>query len=98
LIFVDECLERALGDSGFTVNALIRSDVRHRIARAIATARTDGDVKSAKPVIPPARFRPDLPESLSELCRKCLAATPSDRYETIDEVRSVLCGILGSAG
>jgi tRNA A-37 threonylcarbamoyl transferase component Bud32 len=48
------------------------------------------DVISAAPVIPPNRLRPDLPESLSELCRKCLSKRPEDRYRTAQEVRSAL--------
>ena len=35
------------------------------------------DVISAAPVIPPTCVRPDLPESVSELCRKCLSKVPA---------------------
>src|SRR3954468_6214413 len=31
------------------------------------------DVISAAPVVPPISLRPDLPRSLSDLCRKCLS-------------------------
>ena len=48
------------------------------------------DVVRAAPVIPPTSLRPDLPESLSDICRKCLSKAPEDRYQTVREVRTAL--------
>jgi serine/threonine protein kinase len=48
------------------------------------------DVSSAAPVIPPTSLRPDLPESLSHLCRKCLSKSPEGRYPSVQEVRWAL--------
>jgi len=53
-------------------------------------------VISAAPVIPPTSLRPDLPQPLSDLCRKCLSKAPEDRYGTVREVRSVLIGLIGT--
>jgi serine/threonine protein kinase len=47
-------------------------------------------VISALPVTPPMSLRPDLPESISDLCRKCLAKAPVDRHQTVQELRSAL--------
>jgi len=54
------------------------------------------DVISGAPVIAPTSLRPDLPESISDFCRKCLSKKPEDRYRTVQEVRSVLTEIVGS--
>jgi hypothetical protein len=54
------------------------------------------DVISAAPVSPPTRVRPDLRESLSDLCRKCLSKAPEQRYHTVREVRSALTEIVDS--
>ncbi|MDG3007237.1 serine/threonine-protein kinase [Paludisphaera mucosa] len=48
------------------------------------------DVVSPTPVVSPSRHRPDLSERLSDLCRRCLAKSPEDRFATADEVRSAL--------
>lgn len=53
------------------------------------------DVISARPVIAPSHVRPELPEPISDLCRKCLAKSPEDRYATVEEVRSALIQIIG---
>ena len=53
------------------------------------------DVISAAPVIPPSDLRPDLPESLSDLCRKCLSKAQEDRYPTVQDVRVALAGAAG---
>ncbi len=48
------------------------------------------DVISDASVIPPTRLRPDLPEPISELCRKCLSKAPGDRYDSVQDVRFAL--------
>jgi eukaryotic-like serine/threonine-protein kinase len=48
------------------------------------------DVTSAAPVITPKELRPELQESLSEICRRCLAKPPRQRYGSPSEVRSAL--------
>jgi eukaryotic-like serine/threonine-protein kinase len=50
-------------------------------------------VVSATPVESPARFRPGLPEAVSEVCRKCLAKTPDARYSTVEDVRVALVAL-----
>ncbi len=52
-------------------------------------------VISADPVVPPSSLRPDLPEPVSDLCRKCLSKAPGDRFRTLEEVRLDLTGLLG---
>ena len=47
-------------------------------------------VTSATPVIAPAQIRPDLPDSLSDLCQKCLSKAPNDRFSTVADVRTAL--------
>jgi eukaryotic-like serine/threonine-protein kinase len=48
------------------------------------------DVVSGVPVVPPSHFRHDLPVAINDLCRKCLAKAPRDRYRTVHEVRLAL--------
>jgi tRNA A-37 threonylcarbamoyl transferase component Bud32 len=50
-------------------------------------------VVSGTPVISPASLRPDLPESISDLCRKCLNKAPEARFPSIQEVRWALARI-----
>jgi tRNA A-37 threonylcarbamoyl transferase component Bud32 len=52
-------------------------------------------VVSAAPVIPPSSLRPDLPQTMSDLCRKCLSKAPEDRCHNVQEVRSVLAMLKG---
>lgn len=52
-------------------------------------------VVSAAPVIPPSSLRPDLPQTMSDLCRKCLSKAPAGRYQNVLEIRSVLAGLTG---
>jgi serine/threonine protein kinase len=52
------------------------------------------DVISAVPVTVPTSLRPDLPQFLSDLCRKCLSKAPQDRYRTVREVRSILSPLI----
>jgi serine/threonine protein kinase len=48
------------------------------------------DVTSTRPVIPLDRLRPDLPPPLSEICGRCLAKPPGQRYRGPNDVRSAL--------
>jgi eukaryotic-like serine/threonine-protein kinase len=52
------------------------------------------DVISAAPVIPPMSLRPDLRQSLSDVCRKCLSKACQERYRTAREVREALTDIV----
>jgi eukaryotic-like serine/threonine-protein kinase len=56
------------------------------------------NVISAAPVVAPSSLRPELSEALSDLCHKCLAKAPEDRYPTIHDVRSILTGLNSRAG
>lgn len=51
------------------------------------------DVLSARLVTPPIRLRCDLPAAVNEACCTCLSKAPSNRYQSVREVRSVLAGI-----
>jgi eukaryotic-like serine/threonine-protein kinase len=53
------------------------------------------DVISAAPVIPPTDLRPDLPEAISNVCRKCLSKAQESRYLTVQQVRSALTELIG---
>ena len=44
------------------------------------------DVVSAAPVVAIDTLRPDLPEPLCDLCRRCLSKAPEGRYQTIRDV------------
>ncbi len=50
-------------------------------------------VVSATPVESSAIFRPDLPEPLSELCRKCLCKASEGRFQGLSEVPRGLAAI-----
>jgi eukaryotic-like serine/threonine-protein kinase len=54
------------------------------------------EVVSATPVESPARLRPGLPASVSDLCLKCLAKAPKARFPTIRQVGQALAGVLGA--
>lgn len=43
-------------------------------------------VRDAAPVISPASLRPDLPDSLVDLCRRCLAKDPARRFASVRKV------------
>ena len=51
------------------------------------------DVIALTPVVSPASLRSGLPETLCEICRKCLSKAPEARYQTVQEVRSALAGV-----
>ncbi len=53
------------------------------------------DVVSATPVVSMSNLRPDLPESVVELCRKCLRKAPEERYRTVREVKAALIDLVG---
>jgi eukaryotic-like serine/threonine-protein kinase len=50
------------------------------------------NVISAAVVVPSSNLRPDPPESLSELCWKCLSKAQEDLYPTVQAVRVALEG------
>jgi serine/threonine-protein kinase len=52
------------------------------------------DVISAAPVVSPSSVRPNLPQNVSDLCRKCLAKAQGERYATVQEIRSALVGLV----
>ncbi len=52
-------------------------------------------VTSAAPVVPLKSLRPDVPEPLDDICRKCLSKSPGDRYSTLREVRASLARLIG---
>ena len=54
------------------------------------------DVTSRVPVIAPAQIRPEVPESVSEVCRKCLSKSPAERYPVLQDVRSALAEASGT--
>ena len=54
------------------------------------------DVTSSTPVIDVNQVCPEVPECLSDLCRKCLSKSPEDRYRSVQEVRSTLTGLAGT--
>ncbi len=62
------------------------------IGRGLSEILTD--VTSGTPVIAPRQIRSEVPESLSDLCRKCLSKAPNDRYSTLGNVRSALTELL----
>jgi eukaryotic-like serine/threonine-protein kinase len=42
------------------------------------------------PVVPPSRHRPDIPRDLEEVVLRCLAKDPTDRYQGVEELESIL--------
>jgi serine/threonine protein kinase len=48
------------------------------------------DVIASTPVISPTRLRPELTETVSNVCRRCLSQAPEARYQNVREVRSAL--------
>jgi serine/threonine protein kinase len=53
------------------------------------------DVVGAAPVIAATSLRPDLPESVGDLCRRCLCKAPEGRYRTAREVKAALVDLIG---
>lgn len=58
-------------------------------ALALATA-------ASKPVVPPARVAPDVPEPVSDVITRLMAVRPAERPRSADEVRTVLAAALGA--
>jgi serine/threonine protein kinase len=50
-------------------------------------------VISATPIVSPASLRPDLPGPVSDICLRCLSKAPEARFQSIQEVRSVLARV-----
>jgi tRNA A-37 threonylcarbamoyl transferase component Bud32/DNA-directed RNA polymerase specialized sigma24 family protein len=48
------------------------------------------EAASAKPIVSPATIRPDIPAAVGDVCCKCLAKTPGERFASIRELRSAL--------
>ena len=48
------------------------------------------EVIGPTPVVSPDSLRADLPEPVSDLCRKCLAKAAADRFPSVRELRSAL--------
>jgi serine/threonine protein kinase len=51
------------------------------------------DVTSTIPVIAPDRIRAEIPQSVNELCRKCLSKPPEGRYQSVQDLRLALTHI-----
>jgi eukaryotic-like serine/threonine-protein kinase len=52
------------------------------------------DVVSAAPVVPATRLRPDLPDDVGDLCRRCLSKEPEARFRTVREVNEALVDVI----
>jgi len=52
-------------------------------------------VVSTQPVAPPKLVQPDLPESLSSICVKCLAKRAVDRFSSAQDLQRALSTIAG---
>lgn len=53
-------------------------------------------VVSAMPVVPAVELDPAIPAGLSEVCARCLAKSPGDRYASAGELRHALTGWLAT--
>ena len=47
-------------------------------------------VVSAQPVRPPSKSRSDIPESLNDICQRCLSKSPDARFATAKELHDAL--------
>ncbi len=47
-------------------------------------------VVSGVAVVPPKTFRPELPQAIEDVCLRCLAKTPTDRFGDMNEMRQAL--------
>ncbi|HEV8062292.1 MAG TPA: protein kinase [Gemmataceae bacterium] len=51
-----------------------------------------GRILTSEPVVTADSLRPEIPKRLSQICQRCLAKRPSERYASMDEVRAALAG------
>jgi eukaryotic-like serine/threonine-protein kinase len=63
--------------------------IGHRLPDILA------NVVSATPVVAATDLRPDLPQSVDDLCRRCLCKAPEERYQTVREVKAALIDLIG---
>ncbi len=49
-------------------------------------------ILSSEPVVAAESLRPEIPKRLSQICQRCLAKRPSERYASMNEVRAALAG------
>ena len=47
-------------------------------------------ILTSEPVVAVERLRPDIPKPISEICRRCLAKSPDERFATMSELRLAL--------
>lgn len=50
-------------------------------------------VACGAPVASPKSIRPEMPEALDHICRRCLAKPPAERYATASELRGALLAL-----
>ncbi len=50
------------------------------------------------PVVPPSRHRPDIPTDLEKVVLRCLAKDPNGRFQSAEELETVLAACTSAAG
>ncbi len=95
--------EQATGET----NADVRSDIYAlgAVAYFLVTGRPVFDEKkpiqlilahAQKEVVPPSHHRDGIPEELERIILRCLAKSPEDRYQTVEELAGDLAACEGS--